>query len=142
MKKLEALGRQLAIAPDQQASLTDPNAHSMATSGCGTGMVGYNVRASVDTKHHLILTHEVVNERHDRSQLSPMAQQAKETLGTKDLTVLATRGNFGGEEILKCDPPPTTIGDSTAGSKKTWSSGCSDASTTSENAGDGCRRLG
>jgi len=37
-----------------------------------------------------------------------MAQQAKETLGTKELTVLATRGNFGGEEILKCDAPPTT----------------------------------
>jgi hypothetical protein len=34
-------------APDQQVSLTDPDARSMATSGKGTGMVGYNVQAVV-----------------------------------------------------------------------------------------------
>ena len=78
MKKLEAIGRQLEVAPDQQISLTDPDARSMATSGRGTGMVGYNVQAAVDTKHHLIVTHEVGNEGHDRNQLSPMAQQAQE----------------------------------------------------------------
>jgi len=70
MKKLEAIGRQLEVAPDQQISLTDPDARSMATSGRGTGMVGYNVQAAVDTKHHLIVTHEVGNEGHDRNQLS------------------------------------------------------------------------
>ena len=32
-----------------------------------------------------------------------MAQQTKETLATKDLTVLADRGYFSGEEILKCE---------------------------------------
>jgi hypothetical protein len=47
----------------------------MATSGRGTGMVGYNVQASVDTKHHLIVTHEVTNEGHDRRQLSNMAMK-------------------------------------------------------------------
>jgi hypothetical protein len=66
-------------------------------------MVGYNVQAAVDTKHHLIVTHEVGNEGHDRNQLSPMAQQTKETLGTKALTVLADRGYFSGEEILRCE---------------------------------------
>ena len=70
MKKLEAIGRQLEVAPDQQISLTDPDARSMATSGRGTGMVGYNVQASVDTTHHLIVEHEVINEGHDRGQLS------------------------------------------------------------------------
>jgi transposase len=103
MKKLEAIGRQLAVAPDQQVSLTDPDARSMATSGRGTGMVGYNVQAAVDTQHHLIVAHEVINEGHDRAQLTAMAQQTKETLGTKDLTVLADRGYFSGEEILKCE---------------------------------------
>ena len=108
MKKLEAIGRQLAVAPDQQVSLTDPDARSMATSGRGTGMVGYNVQASVDTEHHLIVAHEVINKGHDRSQLTAMAQQTKETLGTKDLTVLADRGYFSGEEILKCEQAQVT----------------------------------
>ena len=103
MKRLEAIGRQLEVTPDQQISLTDPDARSMATSGRGTGIVGYNVQAAVDTKYHLIVTHEVVNEGHDRSQLSPMAQQTKETLGRNDLTVLADRGYFSGEEILTCE---------------------------------------
>jgi hypothetical protein len=47
MKKLEAIGRQLAVAPDQQVSLADPYARSMATRGRGIGMVGYNVQAAV-----------------------------------------------------------------------------------------------
>ena len=80
MKKLEAIGRQLEATPDQQISLTDPDARSMATSGRGTGMVGYNVQAAVDTKHHLIVTHEIGNEGHDRNQLSPMARRTQETL--------------------------------------------------------------
>jgi hypothetical protein len=123
MKKLEAIGRQLDVAPDQQISLTDPDARSMATSGRGTGMVGYNVQAAVDTEHHLIVEHEVVNEGHDRSQLSPMAQRAQETLGTKGLTVLADRGYFSGEEILKCEqaeikalvPKPMTSNSTSSG---------------------------
>jgi len=57
MKKLESIGRQLAVAPDQQVSLTDPDARPIATGGRGTGMVGYNVQASVDTEHHLIVAH-------------------------------------------------------------------------------------
>lgn len=73
MKKLETIGRQLAVAPDQQVSLTDPDARSMATSGRGTGMVGCNVQASVDTERHLTVAHEVINEDHDRSQLTAMA---------------------------------------------------------------------
>jgi hypothetical protein len=49
MKKLEATDRQLEATPDQQISLTDPDARSMATSGRRTGMVGYNVQAAVGT---------------------------------------------------------------------------------------------
>jgi len=41
-------------APDQQVSLTDPDARSMATSGRGTGVVGYNVQIAVNAEHHLI----------------------------------------------------------------------------------------
>jgi len=103
MKKLKGIGRELAAAPDQQISLTDPDARSMATSGRGTGIVGYNVQTAIDTKNHLIVAHEVVNQGHDREQLTPMAERAKEATGNKKLQVLADRGYFNSVEILKCE---------------------------------------
>ncbi len=103
MQRLNEIGKQMRASPDGQISLTDPDARSMATSGRGTGIVGYNVQTAVDTKHHLIVAHEVTNLGHDRTQLSPMARQAREAVGQGELTVLADRGYFSSEEFLKCD---------------------------------------
>jgi len=103
MQHLGKLRVQMLAAPDQQISLTDPDARSMATSGRGSGVVGYNVQVAVDTKHHLIVTHEVTNVGTDRSQLSPMAKAAKATLGVDKLDAVADRGYFSGEEILACE---------------------------------------
>ena len=110
-------------APDHQVSLTDPDACSMATSGRGTGMVGYNVQTAVDAKHHLIVAHEVTNVGHDRTQLANMAMQAKEALDTDALSVVADRGYFKSEEILACEdagietylPKPQTSGNQAKG---------------------------
>ena len=90
----------MQAAPDKQLSLTDPDARSMKTRG--TGIVGYNVQTAVDTKHHLIVAHEVTNEGNDRSQLSTMAKQARTAMGAQEITVIADRGYFKGEEILAC----------------------------------------
>jgi len=103
MERLQGLEVQRQQAPDQQLSLTDPDARSMATSGRGTGMVGYNVQTAVDAKHHLIVAHEVTNVGHDRGQLTNMAQQARTAMATTDLTVVADRGYFDGEEVRACD---------------------------------------
>jgi hypothetical protein len=104
MKAFKALEKEVHAAPDQQISLTDPDARAMATTGKGTGMVGYNVQTAVDTKHHLIVAHEVTNVGNDRGQLSNMASQAKDAMGVEALEVLADRGYFKGEEILACEP--------------------------------------
>jgi hypothetical protein len=88
MRELQAMARAVADAPSHQVSLTDPDARAMAT----TGMVGYNVQAVVDAKHHLIIAHEVTNVGHDRSQLANMPRQAREVIGADGLTVLADRG--------------------------------------------------
>jgi len=104
MRDFQAMEVHVHAAPDQQVSLTDPDARAMATSGKGTGMVGYNVQTAIDTKHHLIVAHEVTNVGHDRSQLANMAGQAKDAMGVEALEVLADRGYFSGEEILACGP--------------------------------------
>jgi len=101
MQRLKELEVQLLKTPDQQISLTDPDARSMKTRG--DGIVGYNVQTAVDAKHHLIVAHEVTNVGHDRDQLSNMAQQARTAMHCKDLSVVADRGYFNGEEILACD---------------------------------------
>ena len=118
MARLKKLEVRMLAAPDEQISLTDPDARSMATSGRGPGMVGYNVHTAVDTQHHLIVAHEVTNQGHDRTQLSNMSRQAKEAIGTDTLDVVADRGYYKGEEILACDkagvttylPKPQTSG--------------------------------
>ena len=85
MRRLVGLKAVMLATPDQQISLTDPDARSMATSGRGSGVVGYNVQVAVDTTNHLIVTHEVTNVGSDRSQLSPVAKAAKATLGVEKL---------------------------------------------------------
>jgi transposase len=102
VKRLTVLEKDMLSRPDQQISLTDPDARSMATSGRGTGMVGYNVQTAVDAKHHLIVAHEVTNIGNDRNQLTNMAEQAQTAIDTEDLTVVADRGYFKGKEILAC----------------------------------------
>jgi transposase len=104
MRAFKALEPVVQAAPDQQVSLTDPEARSMATSGRGSGMVGYNVQAAVDAQHHLIVAHEVTNVGNDRAQLANMAGQAKAAMGADTLDVLADRGYFSGEEVLACEP--------------------------------------
>ena len=109
MGKLAAYEKQMLAAPDQQISLTDPDSRSMATSGRGSGVVGYNVQVAVDTEHHLIVTHEVTNTGSDRSQLASVAKQAKAVLKTERLEAVADRGYFNGEEILACDQAGITV---------------------------------
>ncbi len=101
MQQLKVLEAQMLASPDQQLSLTDPDARSMKNRD--GGIVGYNVQTAVDAKHHLIVAHEVVTAGIDREQLTPMAEQARAATGIDDLTVVADRGYFKGEQIRQCD---------------------------------------
>ena len=103
MQDLKAVESTLQQQPDTQLSLTDPDARSMATSGRGTGIVGYNVQTAVDTQHHLIVAHEVTNVGHDRTQLANMAFQAREAIGGDALEVIVDRGYYKGPELLACE---------------------------------------
>ena len=118
MDKLAAIETLMLASPDNQISLTDPDSRSMATSGRGSGVVGYNVQVAVETEHHLIIAHEVTNSGTDRAQLANMGHQAKAVLGVDKLEAVADRGYYSGEEIKACNdagievtlPKPMTSG--------------------------------
>ena len=103
MQALKVMEQTVHDAPDQQVSLTDPDARSMATSGKGTATVGYNVQIAVDAEHHLIVAHEVINQGYDRHQLAPMALKAQQATGCEQITALADRGYFNGDQVLLCE---------------------------------------
>ncbi|TMH07693.1 MAG: IS1182 family transposase [Betaproteobacteria bacterium] len=102
MRRMQRIEQRLKGEPEGQLSLTDPDARSMATSGKGSGIVGYNVQVAVDAKHHLIVTHEVTNEGHDRAQLAPMTIAAREAMGKNKLQAVADRGYYSGPQIKAC----------------------------------------
>ena len=118
MRRMSQIEKQLAQQPEPQISLTDPDSRSMMSQAKGTGVVGYNVQVAVDTKHHLIVAHEVTNVGHDRGQLSKMAMAAREAMDKPRLKAYADRGYFNGPQIKQCDednisafvPKPLTSG--------------------------------
>lgn len=118
MRELEAMEQAVMASPDGQISLTDPDARAMASAGKGTGLVGYNLQAAVDTDSHIVVAHEVINLGHDRTSLASMGRQARAATGEEVLTVLADRGYFSGPEVLACEgtgivpicPKPLTSG--------------------------------
>jgi hypothetical protein len=101
MARLKKFEVRMLEAPDQQLSLTDPDARSMNSRG--SGMVGYNVQSAVDSEHHLIIAHEVTNVGSDRSQLAAVAKHAKAVLDRDTLDVVADRGYYNGDEIRACE---------------------------------------
>jgi Transposase DDE domain len=118
-----AYEKQMLASPDQQISLTDPDSRSMATSGRGSGVVGYNVQVAVETENHLIVTHEVTTSGSDRSHLARVGKAAKAVMQTDRLEAVADRGYFNSPEILECHeagitvtlPKPMTSGAKAAG---------------------------
>ncbi len=63
----------------------------------------------VDTEHHLIVAHDVINVGNDRAQLASISTKAKTVLEVEKLDVVADRGYFSSEEILACDQAGITV---------------------------------
>ena len=103
MSFLRQMQTQVEASDGGQVSLTDLDARSMATSGRGTDIVGDNVQIAVDPEHHFVVAHDVVNEGHDRTQLVSMGAKAREAIGAEEITVVADRGYYNGEQVLACE---------------------------------------
>ena len=68
LAELKTLEVEVNQHPDKQLSTTDPDSRLLKTQGM-TRAVCYNVQSAVDTKHHLIVAHEVTNKQ-DRGLLT------------------------------------------------------------------------
>jgi transposase len=106
MKRRQAERRQLEEQMRQsgqsQISLTDPDSRSMPVGGGEATVVGYNVQLSVDSKHKLIVDHEVTTDVTDLGLLSHMAERAKRALGVDEMDVIADKGYYDGQEVKAC----------------------------------------
>jgi len=97
----QALQQQLEQSGESQLSLTDPDSRSMLLAGQRTA-VSYNVQIAVDSRHKLIVEHEVTNNVTDQDLLSPMAVRAKATLEVEHLDAVADQGYYDGQEVKRC----------------------------------------
>jgi transposase len=95
--ELKALEKEVNEHPDKQVSQTDPDARLMKTHHMER-QVCYNVQSAVDTKHHLIVEHDVTMTV-DRGQLTLVAAQVQKTLGKKNITIIADKGYFSRNDI-------------------------------------------
>jgi transposase len=85
---------------ETQVSLSDPDARSMATTARMPRIVGYNVQTAVEADNHIIVAHEVTMLGFDRDALSMMAVAARDAMTTDQLTAIADKGYYKGEEIV------------------------------------------
>ncbi|MFT6165163.1 MAG: transposase [Zhongshania aliphaticivorans] len=95
--ELKALEKEVNEHPDKQVSQTDPDARLMKTHHMER-QVCYNVQSAVDTKHHLIVAHDIVMTT-DRGQLAVVAKQVQQALDKKNITVIADKGYFSRTDI-------------------------------------------
>jgi transposase len=100
---LAAIEARMLASDETQVSLTDPDARAMTSQSHSAYTVGYNVQSAVDTKHHLIVAHEVTNVGIDKGHLQSMAEKARDALETKAMEIFADRGYFKSEEIAACE---------------------------------------
>lgn len=94
--ELRVLQKEVDEHPDKQISTTDPDSRLMKMKQ-STGIC-YNVQSAVDVKHHLIVAHEVTNTP-DRGRLCEVGKMAQDALGNKNITVIADKGYFSGQDI-------------------------------------------
>ncbi len=90
-----------------EISTTDPDARMMSMNNNGLG-VCYNVQTVVDAEHNLIVDCEVINNPTDHGQLNEMGRRAKEVLGVEELEVLADKGYYSTNDLLKCEEAKLT----------------------------------
>ena len=97
----EDLALRLRESGARELPLTDPDSRLMSA---GQGLdVCYDVQTAVDSKHKLIVHHEVTDAHTDEGWLAPMAAAARRALGAGTLEAVADKGYYSGAENKRCE---------------------------------------
>jgi hypothetical protein len=103
-KKVTYEGLQSRLAAEKEISSVDPDARMVRTGGDGRELdVGYNVQTVADGKYHMLVDFEVTDNSGDAGNLHKMSVKAKEALEVEEITVLADKGYYSGEDIAACE---------------------------------------
>ena len=82
---------------------TDPDAKTVKFRANQGTDLGYNIQTAVDDKNNLIAAFDVINSSADQGQLYNMATKTKNKLGVERIEVLADKGYYNPEDIIKCE---------------------------------------
>jgi len=99
LKYYSELEKKLKKSGETEVSLTDPDSRLMKDKK--SFVIGYNVQSVVDSENHIIVAHEVVQDKNDLYQLSKMAKKSQEIMQSKSLKVVADKGYYTEDEIVK-----------------------------------------
>jgi transposase len=100
-KKLEEAKQYMEETGEEETSLTDPDARIMGSISKGFD-IAYNMQMAVDSKEHIVVACDVVNNPTDRGELTPLAEQLLEeghVLPNGKTAYLADKGYYSGDDF-------------------------------------------
>jgi len=101
--RIEELNQlQKVVEENGEVSITDPDSRHMSVSNNGTD-IAHNIQTAVDSKHHLVVALDVTSNAADNGQLYVMAEKVKQELCVEEITALADKGYYNGEDLKKCE---------------------------------------
>ena len=98
--KYEKIKTDMENSDEEQISLTDPDARAVVLHR-NIVNVGYNIQASSDSKHKLLVDYDT-GDVNDTNALASIAISTKEILGVNKMNVLADKGYHTGEQLEQC----------------------------------------
>ncbi len=98
--KYLSIKQELEESGEEQLSTTDPDSRSVILHR-NIVNVGYNIQASSDAKHKLLVEYDT-GSVNDTRALADIAIQTKELLKVDELKVLADKGYHTGAELARC----------------------------------------
>lgn len=90
------------VEKEGEISITDSDARHMKANNNGTD-IAHNTQIAVDNKNDIVVAVDVTSSPVDQGQLSNMSIMSKEELEVEELTALADKGYWNGEELKKCE---------------------------------------